>query len=152
MFMIALLLITLARTMLEMWLWHPPLLNAIVESLLVVQVGLAGLYTFCAHYFVFDKTSGYFARSTDNPLQQKVGIAHLALGVLGILCCWLHGSFWLATGIAAIICWSGAAIGRVNELMKRQNLHLSSAGALLLSDIGMPVLLLGLLGAYVLRG
>jgi hypothetical protein len=152
MFMIVLLLITLARTLLEMWLWHPPLLDAVVESLLVVQVGLAGLYTFCTHYFVFDKASVYLARSTDNPLQQMVGIAHLALGVLGILCCWLHGSFWLATGIAAIIFWSGAAIERVDTLLKRQHFHLGSAGAFLLSDIAIPVLLLSLLGAYILRG
>jgi hypothetical protein len=191
MFMIVLLMITLARTMLEMWLWHPSLLDAVVESLLVVQVGLAGLYTFCAHYFVFDKTSGSLARSTDDPLQQKVGIANLALGVLGILCCWLHGSFWLATGIAAIIFWSGTAVGRVDELVKRQNFHLlqypqadrnkeglrifflpavqhdavyqgepkrssnftpGSTGVLLISDIGMSVLLLGLLGAYIIKG
>src|SRR5713226_8527275 len=142
MFMIVFLLIALARTVLEMWLWHPPLLDAIVESLLVVQVGLAGLYAFFGHYFVPDKAIGYIGRPTDNPLQQKVGIANLALGVLGILCCWLHGSFWLATGIAAIIFWSGAAIMHIEEMMKRRNFHLGNAGAILLSDIGMPVLLL----------
>jgi len=152
MYMIVFLLITLARTVLEMWLWHPPLLDAIVESLLVVQVGLAGLYAFFSHYFVPDKAFEYLGRPTDDPLRQKVGIAHLALGVLGILCCWLHGSFWLATGIAAIIFWSGAAITHIGDLMKRRTFHSGNAGALLLSDIGMPVLLLGLLGAYVIRG
>jgi hypothetical protein len=152
MFMLVFLLITLARMVLEMWLWHPSLLDALVESLLVVQVGLAGLYAFFSHYFVLDKAFVYFARPTDDPLRQKVGIAHLALGVLGILCCWLHGSFWLATGIAAIIFWLGTAITHIEELMKRRSVHLGNAGALLLSDIGMPVLLLGLLGAYMIRG
>lgn len=152
MFMLVFLLITLARTVLEMWLWHPPLLDAIIESFLVVQVGLAGLCAFFSHYFVLDKAFVYFVRPSDDPLQQKVGSAHLALGVLGILCCWLHGSFWLATGIASIIFWFSTAIAHIKDLPQRRNTHLGTESALLLSDIGIPVLLLGLLGAYVIRG
>lgn len=123
MFMLVLLLITLARTVLEMWLWHPPLLDALIESFLVVQVGLAGLCAFFSYYFVLDKAFVYFVRPTDDPLRRKVGSAYLALGVLGILCCWLHGSFWLATGIASIIFWLSTAIAHSEDPSQRRSTH-----------------------------
>lgn len=152
MLMLVFLAITLLRTGAEMLLWHPPLLDALVESLLVVQVGLAGLYAFFGHYFVPNRATGYIGWPADRSFQKEAGIANLAFGVLGILCFWLHGDFWLATGLGAIVFWLGAAIVHARELRKRCNVRISKVSALLLADVGMPVLLLGLLGAYLMRG
>ena len=46
MLMLVFWLIALARMAVEMLLWHLSWLDALIESLLVVQVGLAGLYSF----------------------------------------------------------------------------------------------------------
>jgi hypothetical protein len=152
MLMLVFLMITLMRAGVEMLLWHSPLLDALVESLLVVQVGLAGLYAFFGPYFVSYNVAGSVGWLAAGALQKEASIANLAFGVLGILCFWLHGNFWLATGIGAIVFWLGAASVRIGEMRRRCNVHFGNVSALLLSDIGMPVLLLGLLGAYLIKG
>jgi hypothetical protein len=117
----------------------------------VVQVGLAGLYAFVGHYFVSGRLATSLGSLTGGTFREP-GIAPLAFGVLGILCFWLHGSFWLATGIGAIVFWCGAAIVRMKEMRKRSTIRFSTIGTVVLTDIGMSVLLFGLLGAYLVRG
>jgi hypothetical protein len=152
MLMLVFLLIALARMAVEMLLWHLPWLDALIESLLVVQVGLAGLYAFFGHYFVSENLVSSFGRSASGSLQREPGIAPLAFGVLGILCFWLHGSFWLATGIGAIVFWCGAAIVRIAEMRRRCQLRFNNISTTVLTDIGMSALLFSLLGAYLVRG
>ncbi len=43
----------------------------------------------------------YLRWPTANPYQELLGISMLALGVLGVLCLWFRGGFWLATAIFA---------------------------------------------------
>ncbi|GHO98047.1 hypothetical protein KSF_080950 [Reticulibacter mediterranei] len=152
MLMLVFWLIALARMAVEMLLWHLPWLDALIESLLVVQVGLAGLYAFVGHYCVSGRLAGSLGSFTGGTFHREPGIAPLAFGVLGILCFWLHGSFWLATGIGAIVFWCGAAIVRLKEVRKHSAIRFNNIGTVVLMDIGMSVLLFGLLGAYLARG
>jgi hypothetical protein len=152
MLMLVFWLLALARMGVEMLLWHLPWLDALIESLLVVQVGLAGLYAFIGHYFVSGRLASSLGTFTGSTFHREPGIAPLAFGVLGILCFWLHGSFWLATGIGAIVFWCGAAFVRLKEMRKRNTIHFNNIGTVVLTDIGMSVLLFGLLGAYLARG
>jgi len=77
----------------------PAIAHTYLLYLLSLYVGLMGLLTAYAHVFRPIETSASIGWLT-SPYEYEVGMADLTVGVLGVLCIWLRGNFWLATAIA----------------------------------------------------
>jgi hypothetical protein len=109
--------------------------------LFVIYVGLMGLLTAFAHVFRPVQTSASIGWST-SPYEYEVGMADLTVGVLGILCVWFRGNFWLATAIANAVWLLGDAVGHVRQVMLSNNHAANNSGVFLYAEIVTPLLIL----------
>src|SRR5271155_2503613 len=115
--------------------------------LLFFYVGLEGLLTAYAHVFRPIQTSASIGWST-SPYEYEVGMADLTVGVLGVLCLWLRGNFWLATAIANAVWLLGDAVGHIRQMVLNSNHAVNNSGIFLITEITMPFVIL-LLAIYV---
>jgi hypothetical protein len=115
--------------------------------LLFIYVGLMGGMTAYAHVFRPVETSASIGWLT-SPYEYEVGMADLTVGVLGILCLWLRGEFWLATAIANAVWLLGDAVGHVRQMVVSNNHAANNSGIFLAVEMVMPVVIL-LLALYV---
>ncbi len=113
--------------------------------LLVINIGLGGLWAFMGHTFAANEVAESIGWPTGNPFQTEVAVANLAVGTLGILCYWIRGNFWTATVIATSIWLLGAAAIHVREMMVAGNYNPGNAGLIFYMDIIGPLLLIALL-------
>src|SRR5271168_5696 len=111
--------------------------------MLVIYVGLMGLLTAYAHVFRPLQTSASIGWST-SPYEYEVGMADLTVGVLGILCLWLQGNFWLATAIANAVWLLGDAVGHIRQTVLYNNHAANNAGICLAAELVTPVVILTL--------
>jgi hypothetical protein len=111
--------------------------------LLVLYVGLMGLLSAYAHVFRPEQTSASIGWST-SPYEYEVGMADLTVGVLGILCLWIRGNFWLATVIANGVWFLGDAIGHIHQMRLNNNHAPNNSGIFLIVEITTPILMLAL--------
>ena len=105
--------------------------------LFVIYVGLMGLLTAYAHVFRPVQTSASIGWST-SPYEYEVGMADLTVGVLGILCAWFRGNFWLATAIANAVWLLGDAAGHVRQEFLYNNHAANNSGVFLYAEIMTP--------------
>src|SRR5271154_6371825 len=108
---------------------------------LFFYVGVMGVFTACAHVFRPMQTSASIGWAT-SPYEYEVGMADLTVGVLGILCLWLRGNFWLATAIANAVWLLGDAVGHLRQIMLTNNHAANNSGVFLVVEFTMPVLIL----------
>jgi len=88
---------------------------------LIVGVGVMGLlFGFVPHIFFPDETAKMIGWSP-SPFQFEVGIHDGAWGVLGFLCIWIGGLFWLATGLGWSLFMLGATYGHVYQTVTAGN-------------------------------
>src|SRR6202042_2717420 len=80
---------------------------------LFFYVGVMGALTAYAPVFRPLQTSASIGWAT-SPYEYEVGMADLTVGVLGLLCVWIRGNFWLATAIANAVWLLGDAVGHVS--------------------------------------
>jgi hypothetical protein len=118
--------------------------------LLVITVGIQGILAFIGHTVFADATAASIGWPAGNPFQSEVAVANLSVGVLGILCYWMRGSFWNATVIGFSVWWLGDAVVHIRSIVVSANYAPNNAGLTLPMDILMPVILIALL-AYYLR-
>jgi hypothetical protein len=111
--------------------------------LLFIYVGLMGILTAYAHVFRPIQTSASIGWST-SPYEYEVGMADLTLGVLGILCPWFRGNFWLATAVANAVWLLGDAIGHIRQMLLFNNHAANNSGIFLAAELLTPTLILGL--------
>src|SRR5271156_3687773 len=111
--------------------------------LLFFYVGLEGLLTAWAHVFQPIRTSASIGWST-SPYEYEVGMADLTIGVLGVLCLWLRGNFWLATAIANAVWLLGDAVGHIRQMTLNNNHAANNSGIFLIAEIIMPLVILAL--------
>ena len=111
--------------------------------LLVIYVGLMGLLTAYAHVFRPEQTSASIGWST-SPYEYEVGMADLTVGVLGVLCLWIRGNFWLATAIANAVWLLGDAIGHIRQMTLNNNHAANNSGIFLIAEIITPLVILAL--------
>src|SRR5277367_4838470 len=114
---------------------------------LVIYVGFMGVLTAYAHVFRPLQTSASIGWST-SPYEYEVGMADLTVGVLGVLCLWLRGNFWLATAIANAVWLLGDAIGHIRQMLLYSNHARNNSGPFLVAEFIVPILIL-LLALYV---
>ena len=117
--------------------------------LLVVYVGVMGVVTFVFHVFFPVWTSASIGWST-SPYEYEVGMADLTIGLLGILCLWFRGNFWLATAIANAVWLLGDAVGHVRQMIEQNNHAMNNSGLFLYLEFLVPVMILGLM--FYVRG
>jgi len=126
-----------------------------VETLLlnslVINIGLGGMWSFAGHAFLADRVAASIGWPKGNPFQFEVAVANLALGVMGIVCVWLWGSFWIATIIACSIFLLGAAYGHTMEMIHKKNFSPGNAGPVFFTDIINPLTLIILAIIYFMK-
>ena len=104
--------------------WASPLprtLSRVVRLLLlyalVLDVGVIGFVLgFVPHVFFADETARLIGWPAGSPFQFEVGIHDGAWGLLGFLCIWIGGAFWLATGLGWSLFMAGATYGHIQEM------------------------------------
>ena len=109
--------------------------------LLVIYVGFMGLLSAYAHVFRPIQTSASIGWST-SPYEYEVGMADLTVGVLGVLCLWFRGNFWLATTIANSVWFLGDAIGHIHQLTANNDHAANNSGIFLITEILIPFVML----------
>lgn len=109
--------------------------------LFVIYVGLMGLLTAYAHVFRPVQTSASIGWST-SPYEYEVGMADLTVGVLGVLCMWVRGNFWLATAVANFVWLEGDAVGHIRQMTEYGNHAPNNSGIFLYVEIIMPFIIL----------
>ncbi|CUI16368.1 conserved putative membrane protein [Candidatus Protochlamydia naegleriophila] len=131
----------------------PRPLSYIVEIFLLYQlvfsVGFNSLFVFYSHAFTPNQMAEYMGWPPENPFQQQVAYANLTFAILGFLCIWFRGLFWVATTLG-LSCWYWAnAYGHIQDWMLRQNEAPGNIGLPLYIDIFLPIILILLLIGYV---
>lgn len=115
------------------------LLNA-----LVWLIGVNGIVAGSGHLFMPGTVADSIGWPRGTPWQWEVGLAGLAWGVLGVMSPSFDRDFWLATIVATSIFLLGAAVGHVRQLVTTHNLSPGNAGAILYTDIAIPVIAIAL--------
>ena len=124
------------------------ILEVFLLYLFGIGVGLESLAGFISHAFFANLTAEQIGWPTGNPFQFEVAIANLAFCVLGFLCLWLRGKFWLATAIGFSIFLLGDAYGHIVQIAQHADYAPYNAGVVLYNDIFFPIVLLATLFAY----
>src|SRR5271168_5457098 len=109
--------------------------------LLFIYVGLMGLLTAYAHVFRSAQTSASIGWAP-SPFDYEVGMADLTVGVLGVLCLWLRGNFWLATAIANAVWLLGDAVGHIRQMVLYNDHAANNSGIFLGAEIITPLVIL----------
>ncbi|HUU24478.1 MAG TPA: DUF6790 family protein [Methyloceanibacter sp.] len=114
---------------------------------LVIDVGVMGfVFGFIPHVFFPDQAAKMIGWSP-SPFQFEVGVHDGAWGVLGFLCIWLGGLFWLATGLGWSLFMLGAAGGHIYQTVTAAN-YAPYNFLMIFSDSFIAVWLLVLLYLY----
>jgi len=88
---------------------------------LVIDVGVMGfVFGFIPHVFFPDQAAKMIGWSP-SPFQFEVGVHDGAWGVLGFLCIWIGGLFWLAAGLGWSLFMLGAAGGHIYQTVTAGN-------------------------------
>ena len=119
---------------------------------LVFGVGVIGLpLGFIPHDFLPDQTAQAIGWPKGSPFQFEVGVHDGAWGVLGFLCIWIGGLFWLATGLGWSLFMLGATYGHIRDTVVAGN-YAPYNFLTIFSDGFIAVWLLALLYLYYRRG
>lgn len=115
---------------------------------LVLDVGVIGLpLGFIPHIFFADETARAIGWATGSPFQFEVGFHDGAWGLLGFLCIWIGGTFWLATGLGWSFFMLGATYGHIRETVLNSD-YAPYNFLTIFSDGFIAIWLLGLLYLY----
>ncbi len=109
--------------------------------LLLLFVGLVGLYTFVMHCFFSEIAASAIGWST-SPFQYEVGIANLMIGVLGIMATWSSRSFRWAVVLAAAVWLWGDGVGHIHQMIAAQDFSPGNAGSWFWTDALAPAVLI----------
>ena len=123
-------------------------LETIIAYAFVFSLGASCIYAFMGHAFAAKQVAEYIGWAPGSPFQFEVAVANLAFGVLGVLCFWFRGRFWLATIIGFSVFGFGAAYGHVVDMQQNHNYAPGNAGAPLYSDIIKPLVFFALYFAH----
>ena len=127
----------------------------LTQILLVHQLffswGINGLLGFYGHYFLGQKIAHYIGWPPNNPFQQEVAFANLAIGIMGLCSPFLGVEFWLATTLAAAVWYWGDAYVHINDYLLNNNSAPGNTGLPLFIDIFLPLFLLILLSILLFQ-
>lgn len=118
------------------------------ENLIEIGFGYQMLFFGIFHIFFGDKIAGFIGWGKGSPFQFEVGLADAAMGVLGIMCGYYTGEFWLATIVMGSIFLWGCVIGHIRDMIKNKNFNPGSAGFVFWWGLLMPIALIALYIMY----
>ncbi len=121
---------------------------ASLTNALVWLIGVNGIVAGSGHLFFPDPVADSIGWPRGTPWQWEVGLADIGYGVLGVMAPSFNHDFWLATIIVASIFLLGAAAGHVRQLITAHNLSPGNAGAILYTDVIIPLLVIALYITY----
>jgi hypothetical protein len=113
-----------------------------LENGLFWLVGVQGFVFASGHLFFADRVADSIGWPPGNPFQFEVGLANLALGVLGVFAPGQDRDWWLATVLAFSVFYLGAAAGHVKEAVTERNFAPGNIGGAFVFDVAAPVLLI----------
>ncbi len=88
----------------------------------IFHVGVMGFFLgFIPHVFFADPIAKSIGWQPGSPFQFEVGLHDGAWGILGFLCLWIRGTFWIATGVGWSFFMLGAAYGHIRETILHNN-------------------------------
>jgi hypothetical protein len=117
--------------------------------ILVITVGVTSVFAFIGHTVFADTTAASIGWPAGNPFQSEVAVANLTMGILGILCYWIRGNFWIATAIGLSVWWLRDAVVHIRSIVVEANYAPDNAGVTFYLDILVPVMLIALLVYYL---
>ncbi len=141
MYVLYLVLLAVTVALGHWFIYGVPILKALLLWLLVIKVGLGGLWAFMGHYFTADRVAAYIGWPAGNPFQKEVAFTNLAIGSCGLLCFFFRDEFWLATIVFASIFLLGAFSVHVKSQLEHGNRNSGNAGPVFFADIIIPIVL-----------
>ena len=107
--------------------------------LLCIQWGFGAASLAIPHIIWSDQVAEFIVWTAGSPFQVELGFASLGLALVGILCIWIRGWFWLAPVIGQTVFLLGAAYVHIQDIALHDNLSPGNAGSVLFYDIAMPL-------------
>ena len=120
--------------------------------LLCIQWGFGAASLAIPHILVPDQIAEFIGWEAGSPFQVELGFASLGLSLLGILCIWIRGWFWLAPVVAQTAFLLGSGYVHIQDVLIHDNFAPGNAGTILFYDIVVPVIGCGLFYAYYRMG
>lgn len=120
---------------------YVPASDIFLSYLMLLAVGLSGLWGFIFHAF-FPTFTAHFIGWQNSPFQFEVAVANLGMGVAGIFGFSASRGYRIATTVFTTCFLWGAAVGHVIQMMKVGNFAPGNAGTIFYNDIFLPVLLI----------
>lgn len=133
-----------------LWLGARPLTLASVADqllryILLIPVGLVGLWAFLGHVFFADQAAASIGWAP-SPFQFEVGMANLGIGLAGVIGAFVASpGFRAAVGVVSLGFLGGAGVGHLVQIAQTGNLASGNAGPILYTDFLTPLAVLGLL-------
>ena len=115
--------------------------EAFLIPLFLVGVGGSGLSGFIAHVFISDPVARSIGWESGSPFQLEVGIANLAIGLLGAVAAERRDGFREATVVAATVFGVGATVVHLMDIAATGNLP-SGISPHNVSSLATPALLI----------
>lgn len=115
--------------------------DTLLRWLLLLPVGMTGIYAFIMHLF-FPLISAQAMNLPSSPFQLEVGLANLAIGLLGIFSFRASYGFRLATVFAATIWMWGYAISQIYTIIMTSNIYLGNSVSWFWLNIILPFILI----------
>jgi hypothetical protein len=128
---------------------HPTINSVAITPAIIRRIGILGILSFISHTVFADSTAASIGWRAGNPFQSEVAVANLAVGILGILCYWMRGNFWVATAIGFSVWFLGDAVVHIRSIVVDENYAPANAGVTFYMDILLPVILIALLVYYL---
>ena len=126
--------------------------NRVVEVVLLYQLciqwGFGAALTSVPHILTPDAIAELVGWEPGSPFQLELGFASLGTSILGILCIWFRGWFWLSPIVSRSVFLLGAAGIHIRDILETGNMSPGNAGPVLFYDIAVPLLTAGLFAAY----
>lgn len=104
-------------------------------------LGFTSIYAAVMHVFFAEMSAAEIGWAS-SPFQFEVGMADLALGLLGVLSFRAHYRFRVATVIASMTMFWGDAAGHIYQMIMFQNFNPGNAGSWFAMDVIVPAILL----------
>jgi hypothetical protein len=121
------------------------IVEVVLLYLLIFPIGLGCTIAGLFHIFNGPATAAMIGWPAGSPFQYEVGVADLAFGLLGLLCLFFRGNFWLAAILANSAFLLGAMAGHLHDLLASGNQAAYNIGPnIIFADLIMPLVLIGL--------
>ena len=117
----------------------PIIIEALISYFFLFSIGIGYIYNFVMHV-IFAEYTAAFIGWPNSPFQFEVGFVSLGIGVAGVIAYKKNLDFRVATFIPPAIFLWGAAGGHIYQIIKTHNYSPGNAGAVLWTDILLPLL------------